>query len=222
MERRRLLALAVSLSLAACTRSPAAPDVVSQPPPSLASGVVDPVTIPRGPSRAPDDAGVSPLEALAAEAGPHGRGEADAATDGGVTFSERAAVEALDRIAAVFTIQHEPGRKRIVLRSDDLFEPGRDTLTGASSLRLGDLATALRAQGPHTVRVVAYTDALGDPRENVVVSRRRADVIRSYFVAQGVSPDRIVAEGRGATHSIASNATADGRAENRRVEVLIE
>ena len=52
------------------------------------------------------------------------------------------------------------------------------------------------------------------------LSRRRADAVKAYLVSQGINPARIVTHGYGASNPIASNATAEGRAENRRTEVL--
>jgi outer membrane protein OmpA-like peptidoglycan-associated protein len=137
-------------------------------------------------------------------------------------FVERSAIEALDRIAFLFHIQSEGRGKKLTLATDTLFAPGSDVLDPTSPLRLQGLATALKAQGPHRIRVRSFTDSLGDPQENLMLSERRANALRDYLLAQGVRPDRIVAEGGGATRPIASNATPDGRASNRRIEIVIE
>lgn len=70
-----------------------------------------------------------------------------------------------------------------------------------------------------TVRLVGYTDSIGTKAYNLDLSDRRADAVRRYLVQRGISDDRITTEGFGKSHPVASNKTAAGRAENRRVEV---
>ena len=75
-----------------------------------------------------------------------------------------------------------------------------------------------RASGPSCR---AYTDSTGSARHNLGLSERRADAVRDYLVGQGVSSSQLTAKGYGETNPIASNATAEGRAQNRRVVMRV-
>ena len=66
-----------------------------------------------------------------------------------------------------------------------------------------------------------YSDSIGDPSYNQMISEVRADVVKSHLVGKGIDPSRIVALGHGAQKFIASNKTAEGRRMNRRVEIEI-
>jgi len=68
--------------------------------------------------------------------------------------------------------------------------------------------------------VNGYTDNIGTPAGNKAISERRANRVRDYMIAMGVEPERIKAFGRGESNFISSNDTADGRAKNRRIEIV--
>ena len=72
-----------------------------------------------------------------------------------------------------------------------------------------------------TIDAVGYTDSIGNDEYNMALSRRRADNVADALLAAGVTPDRAVEEGKGEDAPIASNATEEGRAHNRRVEVRV-
>ena len=65
------------------------------------------------------------------------------------------------------------------------------------------------------------TDSRGDARQNARLSEDRALAVRTYLVEKGVDPERITAVGRGEEEPVASNDTPEGRANNRRVEILV-
>jgi outer membrane protein OmpA-like peptidoglycan-associated protein len=71
------------------------------------------------------------------------------------------------------------------------------------------------------VIIEGYTDSVGNDDYNRGLSERRAGAVRSYLVDQGVSSARLTASGKGASDPVASNDTASGRQQNRRVEVII-
>ncbi len=71
------------------------------------------------------------------------------------------------------------------------------------------------------IEVVGHTDDVGDDTDNLKLSERRAEAVGQYLVKAGVDPTKMVLVGAGETSPIASNATDEGRAENRRVEVLV-
>ena len=69
--------------------------------------------------------------------------------------------------------------------------------------------------------MVGHTDSTGSDAINNPLSQRRADAAKAYLVSQGVAASRIATSGAGSTQPIASNATVDGRAQNRRVEIFV-
>jgi outer membrane protein OmpA-like peptidoglycan-associated protein len=132
----------------------------------------------------------------------------------------REAVASLDKLAK---IQQQAERTVITLSGQVLFPFGKATLLPAARLRLSQVATALKTQPPETMIVVnGYTDSVGRPEDNLKLSRERAEAVRDYLVSQGVTADRIRAFGYGAESPIASNKTLEGRADNRRVEIVLE
>lgn len=71
------------------------------------------------------------------------------------------------------------------------------------------------------VKVVGHTDSRGTQAHNLDLSQRRAQAVKAYLVGQGIAEDRIVSQGQGESQPMASNATAQGRQDNRRVELTI-
>jgi OOP family OmpA-OmpF porin len=69
--------------------------------------------------------------------------------------------------------------------------------------------------------VAGYTDRIGSDAYNQQLSERRAKAVMDYFIGEGVAPDRLKAVGYGKSKPVASNATEEGRAQNRRVELHI-
>ena len=82
---------------------------------------------------------------------------------------------------------------------------------------------AAQAQGLNleTVIAVGHTDSIGTEQYNMGLSQRRANTVKEYLVSKGIPANRIYAEGKGESDPIASNATREGRAQNRRVEIEI-
>jgi len=85
---------------------------------------------------------------------------------------------------------------------------------------LDEAATTLRANPNVTVQVNGYTDAIGSVEYNLRLSQRRADAVRNYLEQQGVSHSGLITQGFGKTNFVATNDTPEGRAQNRRVELV--
>lgn len=102
-----------------------------------------------------------------------------------------------------------------------LFDFDSDVVKGAAASNLSDLARSLQRYPDSEVLIVGHTDATGTDSYNWTLSERRAASARNYLVQQGIDPSRIRTAGRGETEPIASNDTAAGQAQNRRVEVAI-
>lgn len=107
----------------------------------------------------------------------------------------------------------------MVNRTGVFFDTGSAELSPLARSQLDIVATLLMAR-PHEETVIeGYADAQGDEQHNLELSQKRADAVREYLVSRGVAPDRLRAEGRGASHPLADNDTPAGRASNRRVEI---
>lgn len=102
-----------------------------------------------------------------------------------------------------------------------LFAYDSDAITGAARENLTNLAESLRKYSDTDVLIVGHTDATGSDSYNQGLSERRAASAAAYLAAQGVTRTRVQTTGRGEQEPIESNETAEGRAQNRRVEVVI-
>ena len=102
---------------------------------------------------------------------------------------------------------------------DIKFENDKAEIQPNASTVLNQTAGALQKCPDVKVRLNAYTDANGSDAYNQKLSERRANAVREYLEAQGVAAGRIEAHGLGESNPIADNKTAEGRAENRRVEI---
>jgi len=136
-------------------------------------------------------------------------------------FAERRASEALDRLAGLVTIRHEKRGAVITMSNDRLVESGQSALTTSGQYSLRELAVGLRDQGGHVILIQGYTDSMGTAAVNEALSLRRAEAVRDYLSTQGVAAESMRAEGFGAKRPVAHNGTADGRAQNRRIEIVI-
>ncbi len=110
----------------------------------------------------------------------------------------------------------------ITLPSAPLFASDGSTLLPGAKDQLFQIAMALQSLDPDRIIMVAgHTDANGSDTFNQRLSTARAEAIRSYFISQGVSRDRVRAIGEGATRPVGDSGTAEGRDANRRIEIVI-
>jgi len=105
-----------------------------------------------------------------------------------------------------------------IVISGVVFEVGSAKIKPASHEALTAMARTLRAFRDVKVEVAGYTDSTGSADFNLKLSQKRAESVRSYLIARGVNPDQLVAVGYGIANPIASNETAEGRAQNRRIQ----
>jgi OmpA-OmpF porin, OOP family len=123
-------------------------------------------------------------------------------------------------------IQLDPAAVTIELTNlvagTDLFEPDTANLTAAGRALL-DQAIDILGVTPSTNLIVAgHTDDRGAEADNLALSQQQAEAVVAYLVAGGVDPGRLTAVGYGETLPIADNVTEDGRAQNRRIEFVLE
>ncbi len=101
------------------------------------------------------------------------------------------------------------------------FDTGKATIKPESYDLLNRLAEVANQCPATRLEIAGHTDASGNPAFNTFLSQSRAEAVRQYLIQQGVDADRLIAKGYGSEHPIADNATAAGRAMNRRVEIII-
>ena len=111
-------------------------------------------------------------------------------------------------------------RGPVVTLGDVLFDTGKATLKPGADLSLDRLASYLRAHPQTKVLIEGNTDSTGTAEYNQALSERRAEAVANALVGRGVSADVIRTLGRGEDYPVASNQTAAGRQQNRRVEIV--
>lgn len=109
----------------------------------------------------------------------------------------------------------------LTLSGSILFPSGKATLLPASRQRLNQVAEALK-NSPAVVTIEGHTDSQGGDEYNLELSERRAMTVRDFLVSRGVSSERVRSEGHGEERPVTENKTAEGRANNRRVEIVLQ
>jgi outer membrane protein OmpA-like peptidoglycan-associated protein len=115
----------------------------------------------------------------------------------------------------------ETARGLIVNMSDVLFDFGKYTLKPGAREKLAKIAGIIISHPGLRLEVEGYTDSVGSDEFNQRLSEQRADAVREYLVSQSVTPDSITARGFGKANPVATNDTASGRQQNRRVQLVV-
>lgn len=138
--------------------------------------------------------------------------------------AERRAAQAAADLAKFATVKQDPVRGMVITLSGGvLFETAKWQLLGTAQAKLNDVADALTKQDKDsTIVVEGHTDSQGKDAMNQELSQKRAESVRTYLVSRGIAADRITAQGFGPSRSIADNASPEGRANNRRVEIVVK
>lgn len=139
-------------------------------------------------------------------------------------YMERQAKQIQQQMAGTgVTVNHDTttGNIKLTMPGNITFAHDDATLNSAFLGSLNQLAATMRQYGETTIVVAGHTDSTGQAAYNQALSERRAAAVRDYLVSQGVSPSRIQTVGYGMRQPVASNATEAGRAQNRRVELII-
>lgn len=119
------------------------------------------------------------------------------------------------------TIQNTGDRLIVTMSQDILFATDSAELRSGLVDELRSVATSLQAYPDTTVQVIGHTDNTGDASYNQGLSQRRAQSVTNVLLGQGVASYRLQTIGRGEDAPVASNLTPEGRAQNRRVEIVI-
>lgn len=135
--------------------------------------------------------------------------------------AESEAAAAMASLTQIANVKDDARGTVITLDGSVLFVSNKSELLPIARQKLDAVAKALK-DGNQNISVLGYTDAQGNDATNLRLSQERADAVRSYLVERGVAPDRIKATGKGQAEPVASNDTPEGRANNRRVEIVVE
>jgi outer membrane protein OmpA-like peptidoglycan-associated protein len=136
--------------------------------------------------------------------------------------AERRLAEVMQSLSSLGEVKQDGRGTVLTLEGGVLFQSAKSTLMPPARERLEQVAHALAALDPaQTIIIEGHTDSRGADEMNQRLSQARADAVRDYLVERGVRPERIRAEGHGEEQPIADNESAEGRANNRRVEIVI-
>ena len=127
----------------------------------------------------------------------------------------------LRSLVAEITNLQQTQRGLVISLSDILFDVGKSTLKPGAQASIGRIAVVLTQYPQHQILVEGHTDATGSDQFNHQLSHDRANTVRTALIAGGVDASKISAEGFGETRPVATNDTAPGRQQNRRVEIVI-
>ncbi len=126
----------------------------------------------------------------------------------------------LAQLNAVLQTKDTP-RGLVATMADVLFATGKYELSQAANLALAKLSGVILAHPGLKLRIEGYTDSTGSDAMNLKLSEQRAGAVRLFLIQQGLSPDSVTSMGMGPADPVASNDTAAGRQQNRRVEIVV-
>jgi outer membrane protein OmpA-like peptidoglycan-associated protein len=145
---------------------------------------------------------------------------------GGYIWSQRmqeqkAAMEQATAGTGVGVSQTADNRLKLDIPSDISFDVGRSAIRSNFAGVLNQFANTLSRNPSTLITIVGHTDSTGSDAINNPLSIDRANSARGYLIARGVGVARFNTQGMGSRQPVASNATAGGRAQNRRVEIYV-
>ncbi len=136
--------------------------------------------------------------------------------------SEKRTADARAELATLAAVKEEERGLVVTLSGGVLFRSAESTLLPSARVKLDQVAKALLAVRARNLIVEGYTDSQGSDLYNQGLSQRRADAVRDYLVQRDYPSNRIQSHGKGEGSPVADNASPEGRANNRRVEIVIE
>jgi OOP family OmpA-OmpF porin len=114
-----------------------------------------------------------------------------------------------------------PTSEKVTFAADAFFDFDKAVLKPDGKAKLNDLVSKLQDLNLEVIIAVGHTDSIGSDSYNQKLSVRRAEAVKSYLVSKGVESNRVYTEGKGEKQPVATNKTAAGRAQNRRVEIEV-
>jgi len=112
-------------------------------------------------------------------------------------------------------------QSKITLQADTLYDFDKSTLKPEGMATLDKIARDLSKIKLEVIIAVGNTDSVGTDAYNMALGQRRAQSVKAYLVSKGVDGSRIYTESKGKSNPVASNATAEGRAKNRRTDIEV-
>ena len=112
-------------------------------------------------------------------------------------------------------------QSKITLQADTLYDFDKSTLKPEGKATLDKIAADLSKIKLEVIIAVGNTDSIGTDAYNMALGQRRAQSVKDYLVSKGVDQSRIYTESKGKSNPVASNATAEGRAKNRRTDIEV-
>lgn len=128
--------------------------------------------------------------------------------------------DARDTIAKIATVKDDARGMVITLPGEVLFQTGKYDLKPGAMAKLDQIAQALQGKD-QPITVFGYTDTVGTREHNMTLSQNRAQAVRDYLATKGIPPDLLSAQGKGPDDPVADNTSIEGRAQNRRVEIVV-
>jgi outer membrane protein OmpA-like peptidoglycan-associated protein len=129
--------------------------------------------------------------------------------------------DARDTIAKIAAVKDDDRGMVITLSGEVLFKTGKWDLKAGAMAKLDQIAEALRGKEQPIV-IFGYTDNVGTRDNNMDLSQKRAGSVRDYLVSRGIPADLVTAQGKGPDDPIQENTSVEGRAANRRVEIIVQ
>lgn len=112
-------------------------------------------------------------------------------------------------------------QSKVTLQADTLFDFDKSSLKPEGRAALDQVATGIKGIKLEVAIAVGNTDSVGTDAYNMALGQRRAQAVKAYLVTKGVPAEKIYTESKGKSNPVASNATAEGRAQNRRVDLEV-
>lgn len=137
--------------------------------------------------------------------------------------AEKRAAQAMADLQKIAAVKKEDRGMVITLSGGVLFQTDKSELLPGAMAQLNQVGEALVRNSPDSrITVEGHTDNQGTVAHNQELSQKRAESVATYLKSRGIAPDRVSAVGRGPDKPTADNKTIEGRAQNRRVEIIVE
>ncbi len=137
--------------------------------------------------------------------------------------AEKRAAAALADLQKIAAVKKEDRGMVITLSGGVLFQTDKSDLLPGAMAQLNQVGEALTRNSPDArITVEGHTDNQGQAAHNQELSQKRAESVATYLRSRGIAPDRVSAVGKGQDKPIADNKSIEGRAQNRRVEIVVE
>ena len=138
--------------------------------------------------------------------------------------ADKRAREAMDRLAAsaAGSVKQDTRGTIITIPGSVLFASNKSALLPAAQVKLNAVADALKDQSDRSITIEGHTDSQGTDASNQELSQNRAQAVRDYIVSRGVKSESVKAQGVGSSRPVADNTSPEGRANNRRVEIVVQ